>query len=392
MTLRTAFVAVRAAVCAAVFAGCRLSGEAPTAGAPDPAVQRPAPSTTADAPRKPGRGTSSGDRLDLALPTANRALLEGRPERFYMGVTRTVDSLRERRWEGGQYGFVRDPVPTPFGTRTFRRLHEGLDIAPLERDAAGDPVDTVRAVAAGRVAYTSDAAGASGYGRYVVVEHTWSRTPVYSLYAHLDSITARVGTPVRQGSPLGRMGYTGPGFGRDRAHVHLEIALLLNQYAPSWSERYVAGPDLHGVYYGRNLAGVDPAALYGRLARDPDLTFPAFVQAQRPGYRVDLPGGRPLDVLRRYPWLGPDAARADPRVVPAWRVTFTAEGVPIGVAVGPQPVERPTVVGVSLAVMLSGSSTNRVLTRSAPWTYTPSSRGMAYFALLATTAGGPPAW
>lgn len=330
--------------------------------------------------------------LRLALPTANHALLDGHPERFYMGLNATVDSLREARWEGGQYGFVRDPVPTPFGTRTFRRLHEGLDIAPTARDATGAPTDSVRAVADGRVAYATHDPTASSYGRYVVVRHVWSGTPVYSLYAHLDTVTVAAGAPVAQGAALGRMGFSGRGLGRDRAHVHLEVALMLNRHAQAWSDRYVPGPNVHGAYYGTNLAGIDPSALFTRLRDEPGLTFPAFVRSQRVGYVVDLPGGRPLDVLARYPWLGPDASRADPRAVAAWRVSFTAEGVPVRVAVARARVAQPTVRGVGLAVLLAGGSTNRMLTREAPWAYAPSRRGLDAFALLATTADGPPAW
>ena len=85
-----------------------------------------------------GRADRSGDSgpgLSLVLPTLNRALLEGRPERFYQGLNVAIDSLRPEKWEGGQYGFVRDPVPTIFGFDTFRRVHEGIDVRPVGRDA-----------------------------------------------------------------------------------------------------------------------------------------------------------------------------------------------------------------------------------------------------------------
>ncbi len=350
-----------------------------------------APSGTEGGTAEPRDAAGAGG-LRLALPTANRALLDGHPERFYMGLDRTVDSLRDARWEGGQYGFVRDPVPTPFGLRTFRRLHEGLDIAPMARDADGNPTDSVRAVADGRVAYVTHDPTASSYGRYVVVEHAWSGSPVFSLYAHLDTATVAAGRPVAQGAALGRMGFSGRGLRRDRAHVHLEIALLLNRRAQAWSDRYVPGPNVHGAFYGTNLAGVDPAALLLRLRDEPGLTFPDYVTGQAVGYTLDLPGGAPLDLLARYPWLGRDAARADPATVPAWRVALTAEGVPVGVTVAPRAVDVPTVASVSLRVMLTGGSTNRMLIREAPWSYRLSDRGRSYAALLATTADGPPEW
>ena len=332
-----------------------------------------------------------GDGLRIRLPTSNRALLTDRPDRFYQGLNMTVDSLRPERWEGGQYGFVRDPVPTIFGRRTFRRVHEGLDIRPVGRDAEGEPVDTVMAIDEGRVAYVNPSAGASSYGNYVVVEHTWSGSPVYSLYAHLAEPFVTEGARVQAGDALGKMGYTGRGLGRSRAHVHLEIALMLNQYQPLWFERYIGAADLHGRFFGTNLAGVPAADLYLTLRENPDLTFPEFVTGLDEGYVVDLPGRQPLDLLRRYPWLGPEAARADPANVPAWRVAFTQEGLPIRVEIGDEEVDRATVEGVSLGIWLGDRSTNRMLVRRG-FHYEPSRRGTSYFALIATTADGPPIW
>ena len=341
-----------------------------------------------------GRADRSGDGgpgLSLVLPTSNRALLEGRPERFYQGLNVAIDSLRPEKWEGGQYGFVRDPVPTIFGFDTFRRVHEGIDVRPVGRDADGEPTDTVRAISAGRVAYVNASAGTSSYGVYVVVEHTWSGSPVYSLYAHLAEASVAEGERVAQGAPLGRMGYTGRGLGRSRAHVHLEVALLLNEHFGPWFDATVGIDNPHGRFFGTNLAGVPPAQLYQALEEDPSLTFPDFVRSLDEGYVVDLPGGRPLDLLRRYPWLGPEAAAADPAEVPAWRVTFTQEGVPIEVEVARDEVPRPTVEGVSLGVWLGDRSTNRVLQRRG-FSYEPTRRGYRAFALLATTADDVPAW
>ena len=306
-----------------------------------------------------------------------------------MGLNTTIDSLRPEKWEGGQYGFVRDPVPTVFGGRTFRRVHEGVDIAPVGRDAAGEPTDSVVAIDRGRVAYVNAAAGGSSYGKYVVVEHDWSDSPVYSLYAHLAQTSVSEGQTVERGQPLGLMGYTGRGLGRARAHVHLEIAFLLNQHQPVWFAEYFGGSNVHGRFFGTNLAGVPPAELYTALAENPDLTFPEFVESLDEGYVVDLPGGQPLDLLVRYPWLGPEAAALDPADVPAWRVAFTQEGAPIRVDVGDEPVDAPTVEGVSLGIWLTDGSTNKMLLRRGLG-YQPTPRGRSYFALITTTASGAP--
>ena len=368
------------------LAACEAS---PDSAAPPASASGSADDRAEGADRSDGPTATGG--LSLVLPTDNRALLDGRPEDFYMGLNMTVDSLRPERWEGGQYGYVRDAVKTVFGRRTFRRVHEGLDIAPVGRDGRGDPVDSVRAIDRGRVAYVNASAGASSYGKYVVVEHDWSDSPVYSLYAHLAETYVTAGEAVDQSEPLGKMGFTGRGLGRSRAHVHLEIALMVNQHEPLWFAEYFGGNDLHGRFFGTNLAGVPPAELYLALEADPGLTFPEFIRSLDEGYVIDLPGGRPLDLIERYPWLGAEAAAADPASVPAWRIVFTQEGAPIRVEVGPEPVDRPTVEGVSLSTWLTDGSTNRMLQRRG-FGYEPARRGYSYFALYATTSDGAPRW
>jgi hypothetical protein len=92
--------------------------------------------------------------LDLRFPTDNRAVLDGNPQAFYMGVDRTVDEKRTFVWEGGQFGFVRNPFK--LGDETvFTRFHEGIDIAPTLRDNRGEPLDAVCSIADGRVVFTN---------------------------------------------------------------------------------------------------------------------------------------------------------------------------------------------------------------------------------------------
>ena len=384
MRLSALLVLLACAACGPDNAPTSRPDAAPVEAAPDLEVE-PTVGETAR-PRE-----RSGSGLSLVLPTPNRALLEGEPDDFYMRLNVAIDSMREERWEGGQYGFVRDPIPTVFGRRTFRRVHEGIDIAPVSRDDAGEPVDSVVAIDRGRVAYANASAGASSYGKYVVVEHDWSDSPVYSLYAHLAEVYVVEGDVLEQGAPLGKMGYTGRGLGRARAHVHLEIALMVNDNQPVWFEEYFGGSNIHGRFFGTNLSGLPPHELYLALEDNPDLTFPEFVASLDEGYVVDLPGGQPLDLLRRYPWLGLEAADADPATVPAWRVAFTQEGVPIRVEVADEPVERPTVEGVALRIWLTDGSTNRMLLRRG-LTYQPARRGLSYFSLMSATAERAPRW
>src|SRR5438105_15695337 len=75
--------------------------------------------------------------LNLTLPTDNNALLRGDNSEFYQVVERNLHGVISYPWQGGQYGFVRDPVELG-GEIVYTRFHEGIDIRPLRRDAHGE--------------------------------------------------------------------------------------------------------------------------------------------------------------------------------------------------------------------------------------------------------------
>src|SRR5690349_21648433 len=83
--------------------------------------------------------------LNLALPTDNTALLRGEPEAFYQVIERNFKGEISYPWQGGQYGFVRDPRELGSGV-IYTRFHEGMDIRPMHRDGRGEPLDEVRAI------------------------------------------------------------------------------------------------------------------------------------------------------------------------------------------------------------------------------------------------------
>src|SRR5439155_894727 len=92
--------------------------------------------------------------LDLVLPTDNDALFSADGAAFYQYVERNYKGEKSTPWEGGKYGFVRDPIDTAGGT-VYTRFHEGIDIRPVRRDANGEPLDEVRAIADGKVVHAN---------------------------------------------------------------------------------------------------------------------------------------------------------------------------------------------------------------------------------------------
>jgi murein DD-endopeptidase MepM/ murein hydrolase activator NlpD len=264
--------------------------------------------------------------LKLALPTDNTALLRGDNAEFYQVIERNLHGVISQPWQGGQYGFVRDPVETAAGM-IYTRFHEGMDIRPMRRDAKGEPLDEVRAIADGKVVYANQAAGASNYGRYVVVEHRWGGCPYYSLYAHLSTIAITIGQEVKQGEKLAIMGHTGNGINRERAHVHVELNLLLNDQFEAWHDTsFKNDPNRHGIYNGLNLAGLDLARLIVALRGNPSLTLPAFLGREEIFYKVTVPNSPNFQLPRRYPWMIDGVTNEKPA---SWEVSFTRSGLPV---------------------------------------------------------------
>lgn len=256
------------------------------------------------------------------FPTDNRALLEDRPQDFYMYVDRNFEGVSTKVWEGGSFGYVRGPQRQGEDV-IYLQLHEGIDIAPMRRDGSGKPLDDIRASAAGKIAHVSHEAGDSNYGRYIVIEHDIEGSPVYTLYAHLSTISVKTGQKVAQSQVIGRMGFTGAGINCERAHLHFEIALLLNTDFESWYKRYFSGtPNKHGPYHGYNLSGIDPAKVLLECAKNPTFQFSNYIRGQDAFYKITIPSTSSLSILRSYPWLAPNGEEASPSaddcIQPLW--------------------------------------------------------------------------
>ncbi len=274
-----------------------------------------------------------GQSLSIILPTSNHALFEddGGAE-FYQHTVRSGDDA----WKGGRYGYVRDERHTKHGI-VWTRFHEGMDIRPLYRDDAGVPLDTVHAIDDGVVVYANAVANRSNYGRYVVVRHIWENSPYYSLYAHLNEVWVDSGDPIKRGGDLGRLGYTGDGINRERAHVHFEIGLMISDDFEEFHEKYWPNDsNWHGNYNGINLYGLDVARLYTELHADPTLTIEKFIASEPVSFAVTIPNTGVPNLLRRYPWMLRDSSGRQLRAPshggfdnPAWKIYFADSGLPL---------------------------------------------------------------
>jgi murein DD-endopeptidase MepM/ murein hydrolase activator NlpD len=276
--------------------------------------------------------------VDLALPTNNDALFRGGGAEFYQYIERDYKGVKSTPWEGGQYGFVRDPVETSEGI-VYTRFHEGIDIRALQRDARGEPLDEVRAIAAGKVVHTNLVPGYSNYGKYIVIEHRWDGSNYYSLYGHLSSIAVKPGQDVQKGERIAVIGYTGAGLNQARAHLHLELNLMLSHQFEAWHNAFVKNdPNHNGIYNGINLTGLDIARFYLALRKNPSLTIPEFLKDEEIFYKVTVPRSSHFELVKHYPWMLQGAPGVK---TSSWEISFARSGLPLKVQPSDHQVAQP---------------------------------------------------
>ena len=276
--------------------------------------------------------------VDLVLPTDNDALFSGGGAAFYQYIERNFKGVKSTPWEGGQYGFVRDPTDTAGGV-VYTRFHEGIDIRPQRRDVRGEPLDEVRAIADGKVVHVNSVPGYSNYGKYIVIEHRWGGSNYYSVYGHLSSIAVHPVDTVKRGQRIAVMGYTGTGLNRERAHLHLELNLMLSPEFESWYNAFFRNdPNHNGIYNGMNLAGLDIARLYLALHKNPSLTIPEFLGREETFYKVTVPKARHFELPKLYSWMLTTGSRNEKS---SWEVSFAQSGVPLRIESSNNSVTQP---------------------------------------------------
>jgi len=255
---------------------------------------------------------------------------------------RTFEGVTSKPWTAGQYGFVRTLRRTDDGV-IATKFHEGIDIAPVKRDSAGRPLDIVHSIAQGKVVHCNTTSGHSNYGKYAVIEHNWGSGPFYSLYAHLSDVTCKVGETVQPGSSIGKLGYTGVGLDRKRAHLHLELNIKLSDRYSEWHKKHFGSANYHGTNNGINLAGLNIAELYLRHNKKPRLELPDFISHVPVHYKVTVPNQGQMPICKKYPWLVKYKSSSSPS---SWEISFASSGFPLAVFPSNRSVSKPTVTAV----------------------------------------------
>jgi len=251
------------------------------------------------------------------FPTANHALYETGAELKFLAPTSP-----DRAWTTGSFGCVRTDG---------WQMHEGLDIRSLQHDRHGEPTDPVLATADGTVMYVNTKSGLSNYGKYVVIRHVIEGVEIYSLYAHLSDVSTATGKTVRAGetiATMGRTSNTSERIGKERAHVHFELNLLVNDNFSAWFKKNIPGErNDHGLWNGQNLDGIDPRDVL-LAEHNPIKKFSLlnFLRSQTELCRV-LVRATSFSYLKRYAPLVLKNPKADKEGVAGYEVALNYNGV-----------------------------------------------------------------
>jgi peptidoglycan LD-endopeptidase LytH len=260
----------------------------------------------------------SGGAQVFHLPTVNRAIFEpGKEEQFFVGTV-------GKPWMSGTFGCVR--------TEGWQ-MHEGLDIRCVQRDRRGEPTDLVMAATEGTVAYVNRKSGLSNYGNYVILRHSIEGLDIYTLYAHLSAVRAGLaaGMAVKAGEQIGVMGRTSntrQRITKDRAHVHFEMNLRLNERYAAWHKATQAGErNDHGDWNGKNLVGIDPRqVLLAQQREGARFSLLNFIRSQTELCRVVVRDNG-FNWLKRYaPLIRPNPV-AEKEGVAGYEISLNFNGV-----------------------------------------------------------------
>jgi len=251
----------------------------------------------------------------LVWPAPNRAFFEGASIEAFVQPTESGDV------RSGLYGSTRS------GGRQF---HEGLDLFPLRRDARGEAADDVFAALEGVVRHVSDRAGASSFGRYVVLEHPGQTPAVYTLYSHLANIdpALRPGLLLAAGARIGLMGRSAGGYTipKSRAHLHFEIGVRMTDRFQTWYDgRKFGSKNEQGLYNGMNLMGLDPLDFFSRHKAGALRSLDEVFREKPAAMTLRIAYAGEPDFVKRYPSLVKRAAG----VRGGWEIDLSETGVPL---------------------------------------------------------------
>ncbi len=255
--------------------------------------------------------------FELSWPTPNPAFAKG------MGYSTFLQKTGpDKEFSSGAFGCVRN---------NGYKFHEGLDLYPVKRDKRGKAEDSIFAITNGTISHLNPTASYSAYGKYVVIEHKNLTPALYSLYAHLDSISPnlKTGSKVTIAQVIGKMGNSSSGYRipLNRSHLHFEIGLRLTNKFQNWyNKKSFNSKNRHGNFSGFNLVGIDPIHFYSEYKRKSFSTPLDFLNSLPPVLTVRVKSNKIPDFALRYPAL---TKQNNGRATSGWDIVFGPFGLPL---------------------------------------------------------------
>ena len=175
---------------------------------------------------------------------------------------------------------------------------------------------------------------------------------------------------------MGRTTNTREGISKDRAHLHFEIDLVANGRYAAWHASHLKGMrNDHGNFNGRNLLGIDPAAIFREQARlGAGFRLVQFLQSRPVLARVAVRGGQPPWV-RRYPQLLARNPVAERDGIAGYEFALAFNGLPVRIT--PRSARELTgtgklqVLDVNAAELAEHPCGKMVFKRGQSWTLLP---------------------
>jgi murein DD-endopeptidase MepM/ murein hydrolase activator NlpD len=258
----------------------------------------------------------------LSWPTPNPSFAQGLGYSTFLQKTGP-----EKAYSSGAFGCVRN---------NGYKFHEGVDLFPVKRDKAGKAEDKVFAAMQGVVSYINEIKSYSAYGKYIVLEHPSCKPPLYSLYAHLSEVSAKlkVGSKVDVAEPIGVMGNTSSfHIPVSRSHLHFEMGLRLSDDFQKWFDsKEFKTPNRHGNYSGYNLVGIDPLHFFSQYKKKPFEQPLYWIKTLPTILKVRVKSSKFVDFGKRYPDLCPNF---DPQAT-TWDCSMGPYGIPLRI----EPAEK----------------------------------------------------
>jgi murein DD-endopeptidase MepM/ murein hydrolase activator NlpD len=173
----------------------------------------------------------------------------------------------------------------------------------------------------------------SNYGKCIIIRHVVEGLEIYSLYAHLSDAAPGLaaGKSVRAGEVIATMGRTSTAevITKDRAHVHFELNVLVNDNFAAWFKQNSTPGERndHGEWNGQNLNGLDPREiLLGEHNPAHPFSLLNFLRSQTEMCRV-LVRATDFPYLKRYSELVLRNPVAEKEGVAGYEIALNYNGV-----------------------------------------------------------------